>query len=44
MLVCTEGKERMLGGYEALLREAGFAQVEARRTESPLDAVLAMKA
>jgi acetylserotonin N-methyltransferase len=44
MLVCTEGKERTLGEYEALLREAGFAQVEARRTESPLDAVLPVKA
>src|SRR5260370_14335948 len=37
MLVCTEGKGRTLGAYEALLCTAGFAQVEARRTESPLD-------
>jgi acetylserotonin N-methyltransferase len=44
MLVCTEGKERTRGEYEALLRAAGFAQVEARRIESPLDAVLALKA
>jgi acetylserotonin N-methyltransferase len=44
MLVCTEGKERTLGEYEALLREAGFGRVEGRRTDSPLDAVLAVKA
>ncbi len=41
MLVCAEGKERTLGEYEALLRQAGFAQVEGRVTNSPLDAVLA---
>ena len=27
MLVCTEGKERSAGEYEALLRAAGFADV-----------------
>jgi acetylserotonin N-methyltransferase len=43
MLVCTEGKERTLGEYEALLGEAGFSCVEGRRTDSPLDAVLAVK-
>jgi acetylserotonin N-methyltransferase len=43
MLVCTEGKERTLGEYEGLLREAGFGRVEARRTSAPLDAVLAIK-
>lgn len=43
MLVCTEGKERTLGEYEALLKQAGFAEVIARRTASPLDAVLAVK-
>jgi acetylserotonin N-methyltransferase len=43
MLVCTEGKERTLGEYETLLREAGFARVEGRRTDSPLDAILAVK-
>ncbi len=43
MLVCTEGKERTLGEYAALLREAGFASVEAWRTGLPLDAVLAIK-
>ena len=44
MLVCTEGKERTAGEYEALLGEAGFARVESRRTDTPRDAVLALKA
>lgn len=44
MLICTEGKERTLGEYEELLRHAGFARVEGRRTTTPLDAVLAVKA
>jgi acetylserotonin N-methyltransferase len=43
MLVCTEGRERTLGEYTALLREAGFRQIEGKRTETPLDAVLALK-
>src|SRR5205823_6656949 len=43
MLTCTEGKERTLGEYTALLREAGFSHIEARRTPTPLDAVLAVK-
>jgi acetylserotonin N-methyltransferase len=43
MLVCTEGRERTLAEYEALLREAGFREVEGRRTGAPLDAVLAAK-
>jgi len=43
MLVCTEGKERTLAEYAALLQEAGFNRVEGRRTNSPLDAVLATK-
>jgi acetylserotonin N-methyltransferase len=43
MLTCTEGKERTLAQYEALLREVGFATVEGRATPSPLDAVLAVK-
>ena len=43
MLVCTEGKERTVSEYAALLREAGFASVESRRTGAPLDAVLAIK-
>jgi len=44
MLVCTEGKERTLSEYEALLKNAGFVKVEGCRTPSPLDAVLAWKA
>lgn len=43
MLVCTEGKERTLAEYEMLLTEAGFSRVQGRRTETPLDAVLAIK-
>jgi acetylserotonin N-methyltransferase len=43
MLVCTEGKERSAPEYERLLRSAGFATVEARRTGAALDAVLALK-
>lgn len=43
MLLCTEGKERTLGEYEALRRRAGFAEVSGRRTPAPLDAVLAVK-
>jgi len=44
MLVCTEGKERTLTEYRALLRAAGFASVEGCRTGAALDAVLAAKA
>jgi acetylserotonin N-methyltransferase len=44
MLVCTEGRERTLAEYAALLRAAGFASIEGRRTGSVLDAVLATKA
>jgi len=43
MLVCTEGKERTLAEYEAILSRAGFADVRGCRTPSPLDAVLATK-
>ncbi len=43
MLVCTEGKERSLPEYQHLLEQAGFVNVEGRRTNTPLDAVLAMK-
>lgn len=44
MLTCTEGKERTLVQYEALLKLAGFAGIQGVRTDSPLDAVLAIKA
>jgi acetylserotonin O-methyltransferase len=43
MLVCTEGRERSASEYRALLEEAGFRQVDARRTGAPIDAVLALK-
>jgi acetylserotonin N-methyltransferase len=43
MLVCTEGKERSLSEYQALLERVGFSDVQASTTPSPLDAVLAMK-
>jgi len=43
MLTCTEGKERALGEYEALLKQVGFSEVMGCRTSSPLDAVLASK-
>jgi len=43
MLVCTEGRERTVSEYTALLQEAGFCEVSAQLTRSPLDAVLAVK-
>ena len=43
MLVCTEGRERTLSEYEAILRRAGFASVQGVRTGTPRDAVLAIK-
>jgi acetylserotonin N-methyltransferase len=43
MLTCTEGKERTLAEYEALLTKVGFVEVIGCRTPAPLDAVLATK-
>lgn len=43
MLVCTEGQERTLAEYAALLGAAGFGDVQGRRTGAPLDALLAVK-
>lgn len=43
MLICTEGKERTLAEYQQLLTLVGFVDVQARRTPSPLDVVLAIK-
>jgi acetylserotonin N-methyltransferase len=43
MLVCTEGRERTLSEYAALLRAAGFRDISGRVTGAPLDAVLALK-
>jgi acetylserotonin N-methyltransferase len=43
MLVCTEGKERTLAEYGALLRQVGFGKVIGERTTSAVDAILAAK-
>jgi acetylserotonin N-methyltransferase len=43
MLVCTEGRERSVPEYTALLESAGFTQIDARRTGAPLDALLAIR-
>jgi acetylserotonin N-methyltransferase len=43
MLTCTEGKERTLAEYEAILHRIGFGEVLGYRTQAPLDAVLAVK-
>lgn len=43
MLVCTEGRERTLGEYRALLEAAEFSSVEGKITGAPLDAVFARK-
>lgn len=43
MLVCTEGTERTLAEYRALVEAAGFRDVQGRFTGAPLDAVLAIK-
>ena len=43
MLVCTEGRERSLDQYRALLESAGFDDVQGVVTGAPLDAVLARK-
>jgi acetylserotonin N-methyltransferase len=43
MLLYTEGKERTLSEYRALLERVGFASVEGVVTPTPLDAILATK-
>lgn len=43
MLIVTEGRERTLAEYETLLIEAGFGDVVACRTQTPLDIILAIK-
>lgn len=43
MLACTEGRERTASEYEALCRAAGFREVFAAVTGTPVDAVLAIK-
>lgn len=43
MLLCTEGRERPLSEYANLLAQAGFIDVQATTTTTPLDALLAKK-
>jgi acetylserotonin N-methyltransferase len=43
MLICTEGKERTLTEYDALLTAHGFRNVQCMRTHGPLDVVTAVK-
>jgi len=43
MLVCTDGRERTRSEYQRLLRAAGFTGVQAVKTGTPLDAILATK-
>ena len=44
MLVVTEGRERTLSEFAHLLQEAGFREVEGKRTGVALDAIFAVKA
>jgi acetylserotonin N-methyltransferase len=43
MLVCTEGRERTLTEYTALLSAAGFRDIRGHVTGTPLDAILGIK-
>ncbi len=43
MLLVTEGKERTLGDYKELLKRVGFTDVQAKTSNAPVDAVLAVK-
>jgi len=43
MLVCTEGRERTLSEYSALVRGVGFGEIRGKVTGAPLDAMLAIK-
>ncbi|HTR35668.1 MAG TPA: methyltransferase [Bryobacteraceae bacterium] len=43
MLVAAEGRERSAAEYAALLRTAGFSDVQSRVTGAPVDATLALK-
>lgn len=43
MLLVTEGRERTLPQYQALLETAGFSEVSGLHTGSPLDVILAVK-
>ena len=43
MLVATEGKERTLDEYRALLHDAGFTNIQGATADTLLDAILALK-
>jgi acetylserotonin O-methyltransferase len=43
MLVCTEGKERTLTEFRALLESSGFTEVRGYITGTPLDGIFALK-
>ena len=43
MLACTEGKERNLAEYRALLESEGFRDVRGAVTGGPVDAVYARR-
>ena len=43
MLICTEGRERSAAEYDALLKEAGFAEVRTAKLHAPVDVLLATK-
>ena len=43
MLACTEGKERTLAEYAAILEPLGFREIVACRTSGAVDAILARK-
>jgi len=43
MLLVTEGKERTLADYAALLKRVGFRDVQGKASDAPVDAILALK-
>ena len=43
MLICTEGRERSFSQYAELLGQAGFTEMEGKRTGAPRDVVFARK-
>jgi acetylserotonin O-methyltransferase len=43
MLTCAEGKERTFSEYWSLLTAAGFTNIAAAVTDSPLDVIMALK-
>jgi len=43
MMVQMDGKERNMKEYKSLLEEAGFSNVEYKKTGLPLDVIIAFK-